>query len=155
MKRSTIVFLVIIFVIKNMQAFPQSGHGRQPPVFNHTALYVYDLEKSAMFYEKVMGIEKIDDPFKDGKHVWFRIGQHSQLHVIKGAASVTQHDISVHLSFSVGSLADFMKHLDEMNVKYGNFNGDSKQPQTRPDGVHQIYFQDPDGYWIEINDDKY
>ena len=33
---------------------------------------------------------------------------------------------------------------------------DSKQvPQpitTRPDGVKQLYVQDPDGYWIEIND---
>jgi len=26
---------------------------------------------------------------------------------------------------------------------------------TRPDGVHQIWFQDPDGYWLEINDVKY
>jgi catechol-2,3-dioxygenase len=26
---------------------------------------------------------------------------------------------------------------------------------VRPDGVKQIYFQDPEGYWIEINDDKH
>ena len=26
---------------------------------------------------------------------------------------------------------------------------------VRPDGVHQLYFQDPDGYWIEVNDDKF
>jgi lactoylglutathione lyase len=25
---------------------------------------------------------------------------------------------------------------------------------TRVDGVKQIYFKDPDGYWIEINDAK-
>jgi len=23
------------------------------------------------------------------------------------------------------------------------------------DGVSQIYLQDPDGYWIEVNDDKF
>jgi lactoylglutathione lyase len=25
-------------------------------------------------------------------------------------------------------------------------------PQVRSDGVKQIFVQDPDGYWIEIND---
>lgn len=155
MKKIAIAFLVIISIAKTQTAFSQTASVKQVPVFNHTALYVFDLEKSASFYEKVIGIVKIADPFNDGKHVWFRIGEHSQLHVIKGAAAITPHDISVHLSFSVGSLAGFMKHLDEMNVKYGNFSGDSKQIQLRPDGVHQIYLQDPDGYWIEVNDDKY
>jgi lactoylglutathione lyase len=155
MKRITVVFLVIISSARISAAFSQSAPEKQMPVFNHTTIYVVDLEKSAAFYEKVIGIEKIADPFKDGKHVWFRIGEHSQLHVVKGAASVAPHDINIHLSFSVGSLPNFMKHLDQMNVKYGNWNGDSKQTQLRPDGVHQIYFQDPEGYWIEVNDDKY
>jgi len=48
-----------------------------------------------------------------------------------------------------------MKHLDQQQVKYGNFKGDSKVVQLRPDGVQQVYFQDPDGYWIEVNDDKF
>ena len=25
-------------------------------------------------------------------------------------------------------------------------------PQVRSDGVRQIFIQDPDGYWIEVND---
>lgn len=149
-------FLIMIFTATISTAFSQSSAAdKQKPVFNHTTIYVLDLEKSAAFYEKVVGIEKISDPFNDGKHVWFRIGEHGQLHVVKGATSVTSHDINIHLSFSVNSLPDFMKHLDAKNVKYGNWKGDSKQIQLRPDGVHQIYFQDPEGYWIEVNDDKY
>jgi lactoylglutathione lyase len=27
--------------------------------------------------------------------------------------------------------------------------------RSRIDGVHQIWLQDPDGYWIEINDDQF
>ncbi|HLK29633.1 MAG TPA: VOC family protein [Puia sp.] len=146
-----ISLLSCFFILSNSIVFSQSIH----PTFNHTTVYVYDLDKSASFYEKVIGIEKIDEPFNDGKHVWFKIGQHSQLHVVKGATAITQHDINIHLSFSVPSLPDFMKHLDEMNVKYGDWNDRNKKPQLRPDGVHQIYFQDPDGYWIEVNDDKY
>jgi len=47
-----------------------------------------------------------------------------------------------------------MTHLDQMHVKYRNFKGDGKI-SARPDGIKQIYFQDPDGYWIEVNDDKF
>ena len=47
-----------------------------------------------------------------------------------------------------------MAHLDHMQVKYQNLKGDGKVT-LRPDGVNQIYLQDPDGYWIEVNDDKF
>jgi len=30
-----------------------------------------------------------------------------------------------------------------------------KIPTARPDGVKQIYRQDTDGYWMEVNDDKF
>jgi lactoylglutathione lyase len=126
----------------------------QSPSFNHTTVYVVNLQQSTEFYEKVMELEKIQEPFKDGKHTWFKIGEHSQLHVVSGASSVIPHDINIHLSFRVSSLKAFMEHLDKFNVKYGNWKGD-KTPQLRPDGVSQIYFQDPDGYWIEVNDDKF
>ena len=126
----------------------------QAPAFNHLTVYVVDLEKSTAFYKDVIQLSIIPEPFKDNKHTWFKIGEHSQLHVVSGAKAMTPHDINIHLSFSVASLPDFMKHLDQFNVKYGDWKGD-KKTQMRPDGVQQIYFQDPDGYWIEINDDKY
>jgi len=122
---------------------------------NHVALYVKDLKKSAAFYKEVMQLEVIPEPFHDGKHVWLRTGAHSQLHLIEGAAEVTQHDINSHFSYSVTNLANFTKHLDEMHVKYGNWKQDSKSPQLRPDGVKQVYLQDPDNIWIEVNDDKF
>jgi lactoylglutathione lyase len=155
MKR--IAFLILFFTLSTigLTAFSQSGSSKITPTFNHTTIFVVDLDKSASFYEKVIGLEKISEPFKDAKHVWFRIGQHSQLHVVKGATSTIPHDINIHLSFSVPSLDDYMKHLDEMGVKYGDWNDRNKHTQMRPDGVKQIYFQDPDGYWVEVNDDKF
>ena len=42
-----------------------------------------------------------------------------------------------------------------MQVRYVNFKGEERKMTTRPDGVKQVYFQDPDGYWIEVNDDKF
>jgi len=52
-------------------------------------------------------------------------------------------------------MAAFTKHLDEHKVKYGNWAQSSKEAQVRPDKVKQIYLQDPDGYWIEVNDDTF
>ena len=48
-----------------------------------------------------------------------------------------------------------MKHLDQMGIKYGNYSGEEKKIALRPDQVQQIYFQDPDGYWIEVNNDRF
>ena len=117
-------------------------------------MHVRDIKKSADFYEKVVGLQRIPEPFKDGRHVWFRTGAHEQLHVVGGATDVELHDIEIHFAFRIASVPDFMTHLDQMQVKYRNFKGDGKI-SARPDGVRQIYFQDPDGYWIEVNDDKF
>jgi len=127
----------------------------QVPHMNHTTIFVVDMNKSADFYEKVMMTTRIPEPFHDNKHIWEKIGEHNELHIVEGAKQDVPHDINIHLAFSVPSVEDFAKHLDEMNVKYGDWSQKSKTPQLRPDGVKQIYFQDPDGYWIEVNDDKF
>ncbi len=127
----------------------------QSPLFNHTTIYVVDMNKSAQFYKQVMELQQISEPFHDNRHVWFKIGEHSELHVVLGAASIMPHDINIHLAFSVPSVKEFSSHLDSMHIKYGNWAQTSSEPQIRPDGVKQIYFQDPDGYWLEVNDDKF
>ena len=127
----------------------------QTPHFNHTTILVVDMNKSADFYEKVMLLSRIAEPFHDNKHIWEKIGDHNELHIVQGATSVMPHDINIHLAFSVPSVETFAKHLDSMNIKYGDWSQKNKTPQVRPDGIKQVYFQDPDGYWIEVNDDKF
>jgi lactoylglutathione lyase len=127
----------------------------QGPHFNHTTIYVTDLQRAADFYKNVLQLKTIPEPFHDGKHVWVQIAEHSELHIVAGAKEDIPHEINIHLAFSVPSVEDFAKHLDEYHVKYGNWAATTKAPQVRPDGIKQIYFQDPDGYWIEIDDDKF
>ena len=134
----------------------QSGSTAKAAEFDHSTVYVRDLQKSADFYEKVLGLERIPEPFKDGRHVWFRIGPHDQLHVVSGATEAMKHDVNVHLAFRVVSFDDFISHLDQMAIKYRkSIRDESKGTSVRPDGVHQVYFQDPDGYWIEVNNDRF
>jgi lactoylglutathione lyase len=155
MKASWIVFsLSVAVVVLGSLLFSQSGTPSKSPEFDHATVHVRDLQKSTEFYEKVIGLEKIPEPFKDGRHIWFRIGAHSQLHLAAGAMDLPPQKIDVHLAFRVTSLTDFMTHLDHLQLKYRSFNGEGKV-SIRPDGVRQIYLQDPDGYWIEVNDDRF
>ena len=150
----TVIFCVMLgTLLAGSLLLSQTAPAAKPPEFNHIAIYVVDLQKSAEFYEKVIGLEKIPEPFHDGRHVWFRMGEHSQLHVVGGATQPAPTTIDVHFAFRVASIPDFMARLDKAAVKYRSFKGDSKVT-ARPDGVSQIYLQDPDGYWIEVNDDK-
>jgi lactoylglutathione lyase len=146
---ATFIFLFVVY-----PAFSQNSQSSKiQPVINHVSLFVNDLEKSASFYEKIVLLKRIEDPFKDGKHTWLSIGGNRELHISPGAPANVTHPKSLHLAFSVASLEAFIEHLEKNKIDYVNWPGDSKKPNTRPDGVRQIYFQDPDGYWIEINND--
>lgn len=125
------------------------------PSVDHITVYVVDMKKSADFYKNVMLLKEIPEPFHDGRHVWLRIGPHTQLHIVKGAKEIANRDINTHLAFNVPVLQEFTAHLDQFNIKYGNWKGNTKSPELRPDGVKQVYFQDPDNNWIEVNDDKF
>jgi Predicted ring-cleavage extradiol dioxygenase len=133
----------------------QPGQAQNKPHFNHTTIYVTDLARGTEFYSKVMMLEPIPEPFHDNRHSWFKMGEHSELHVVSGAKEDISHDVNIHLAFAVASLPDFMKHLDQMGIKYGNFAGELNKIALRPDKIEQIYLQDPDGYWIEVNNDKF
>lgn len=153
MKNLATIALSLAAFLSSSLIVAQSAAPNPAPEFDHTAVHVRDLRKSAEFYEKVIGLERMPDPFKDGQHVWFRTGPRQQLHVIGGAKAASQEEIGVHFAFRVASMADFTARLDSMHVRYGSYDGKEKIT-LRPDGVKQIYLQDPDGYWIEVNDGK-
>jgi len=119
---------------------------------NHIALSVVNLKKSTAFYIDLVQLDTIPEPFHDQKHTWFNIGPMSHLHIIESAKNIISHDKNTHLCFTVPSVEEFVVRLDKAKVPFSNWAGDNHQITTRVDGVKQIYFQDPDGYWIEIND---
>jgi lactoylglutathione lyase len=124
------------------------------PSLNHVALYVSDLKKSTAFYHDIVQLDTVPEPFHDGIHTWFSIGPGCCLHIIQGAAANMVHDKHSHLCFTVSSLKDFILMLDKNNIDYESWTGEKKGVTLRPDKVKQIYFTDPDGYWIEVNDAK-
>src|SRR5258708_24791856 len=139
MKKTVLGLLLAVFLPSALTC--QSVSPGQRLEFDHTTVYVRDLQKSADFYDKVLGLERIPEPFHDGRHLWYRIGAHEQLHVISGATAVVQHDINVHLAFRVAALADFLARLDRMGIPYRkSFRGDVQTTSVRPDVVQHVYF---------------
>ncbi len=119
---------------------------------NHIALYVVDLKTSTHFYQDIIGLDTIPEPFHDGRHTWFSIGPKSHLHLIQGATNKTEHIKNTHICFSIFSVDAFAETLKKNNVEFENLAGEKNAVTIRVDGVKQIYFKDPDGYWVEIND---
>ncbi len=131
-----------------------SAGAQQKPQLNHLAIYVTNLETSARFYGELIGLDSIPEPFHDGKHAWFSLGGIGQLHVISGATKPIEKNKNNHLCFSVPSIEAYILKLNEHRIPFENWLGEKGQVTLRPDGKKQIWFQDPDGYWIEINNDS-
>ena len=155
MKLSKNFFLPSLLLCISTAAICQSKSSSDTGLtLNHIAIYVHDLKKSTAFYEDVLGLVKIEEPFHDGRHTWFTMGSAGNVHLIQGADSDVKREKNDHLCFSVKSVEDFIANLDKHHVTYTNWPGTAKAPTIRVDGVKQIYFQDPDGHWIEINNDR-
>jgi lactoylglutathione lyase len=135
---------------------PLAGRAQTAPkaVFNHVALCSKDLKKSNAFYTSVLNLKIIANPFRDTVHTWYNIAPNIAMHIIQSNCSDAPKLIADHICFSVPSITDFITVLKNKHVTYSNWKGVVGQVEHRIDGVSQVYIQDPDGYWIEINDAK-
>ena len=149
MKKSICIALLI-------SLFTIQSSGQQSKVhINHTAIYVIDIQKTGSFYSNVLGLDTVPEPFHDGKHIWYSTGTHTMLHVIAGATVKKENYKNQHTCYTVPDFNLFIKKLKELNWVYEDVAGNKNAITTRIDGVHQIWLQAPDGYWLEINDDTY
>lgn len=142
--RSTFFLFILIFCFSS---YSQDFSLRT----EHIALVVEDLEKSSNFYLEVLNLKEIKNETGNPKIRWFAFGDSRQLHLLEGDLSKVKTPKSVHLAFAVASLDPVIAHLDRRQYPYENWYGDKNTTNDRPDGVKQIYLQDPNGYWIEIN----
>ncbi len=119
---------------------------------HHVSLHVRDVDASAAFYARVLGLAEM--PNRVGlPHIrWFVLDAHRTLHLI-GGDDVNGRDraFSTHMALATPDLDAAMDHLRAEGVTWCNVAREPFGVQVRPDGVRQIYFQDPDGHWIEIN----
>jgi catechol 2,3-dioxygenase-like lactoylglutathione lyase family enzyme len=123
-------------------------------VFNHVALSVKDLNVSADFYGRVLNLHDLSKESRSKGVRWFSLGERKELHLISHEYYKGDHVVinkAVHLALATSDFCEVLKLLDSHQVPYGDWKGALRQVETRSDGVKQIFLQDPDGYWIEIN----
>ncbi|RDY62066.1 hypothetical protein DX873_06430 [Flagellimonas nanhaiensis] len=123
--------------------------------FDHYSLTVTKLGETGDFYQKIFGLTEIPHPDRAPGFRWFQIRGNSQLHLIQKEVADFTRNKSVHLCVSTQNLQSFIEHLKSNNIDFYDWPGNKNSITDRSDGVKQIYIQDPEGYWVEINTAKH
>ena len=121
--------------------------------FDHFALLVKDLDTSSDFYMNILGLAEIEDKTEQPHIRWFSMGGKTELHVIEDKHKTVTDVKGVHLALKAEDLDALIEHLHQHKITFYNWFGEVDTTNTRPDGVRQVYFRDPNGYWIEVNGD--
>jgi hypothetical protein len=58
---------------------------------------------------------------------------------------------AVHLALTTSHFDMLITKLKALSVEYSDWPGNLNKINVRPDGIKQVFFQDPNGYWIEVN----
>lgn len=119
--------------------------------FNHMALSVKDVNVSADFYKKVFQFTDMPNRSAIEGIRWLSMGEDKELHLISIVKEPVTVNKGVHLALTTKQLEVFIKRLDELKIEFYDFAMKAHTVNVRADGVKQIYFKDPDGYWIEVN----
>jgi lactoylglutathione lyase len=119
--------------------------------FNHMAFSVKDLKASVDFYRRVLNLHEITNRSQKDNIRWLSMGSGKELHLISGVNEPVHIIKAVHLALSTENIHEVVNHLKNMGINFSDWAGIPNTLNVRADGVKQIYFQDPDGYWIEVN----
>lgn len=120
---------------------------------NHIAISVHDVDASIEFYQKVLQLKEIENTASDSKTRWLSFGDGKQLHLIPRPNAEIKTNKAVHFALATSEINSFVETLKSLNIDFSDWRDTPNKDYIRKDGIKQIYFQDPDGYWIEINED--
>ena len=120
--------------------------------FNHLALSVIDADQSAEFYKKTLNLKEITNKTENNQIRWLSLGEGKELHLLSFPNDEIKVNRAVHLALTISDFDAFIKKMDAMKVNYSDWMGEiPNKINIRADGIKQVYFQDPNGYWIEVN----
>src|SRR5687767_3845057 len=144
---------IVLLTVTSFLSFQLCGQDN--PTFqltlNHLALSVKDVNRSATFYSEVLKFQEITNKTKVEGIRWFSLGEGKELHLISTIKENVLVNRAVHLAMTTPNFDSFVSMLEKMKVAYSDWPGTPNKINIRADGIKQIFFQDPDGYWIEVN----
>ena len=145
-----LTLIALVFLAGCSDAPPAVGPNSR---VDHVAISVANAKASADFYRGAFGFSELKTPFgPNADVVWLDLGGGVALHVFGGRISGVQNEHERHIAFAVADLSRVTSFLKSRGMSWQNFDGVQDEVQTRPDGIHQLFFRDPDGYWVEVND---
>jgi catechol 2,3-dioxygenase-like lactoylglutathione lyase family enzyme len=113
---------------------------------HHVAIIVSDLERSAPFYEQVMGLERDVRPDLGFPGLFYGLGGGQQLHLMQiddlcdGHLKPEHGGRDYHFALAVDSLERFVEKLEQADVTY----------TMSRSGRAALFCRDPDGNVIEL-----
>ena len=119
----------------------------------HTTLVVSDFAESKKFYTEILKLKDLGADWLPENQMFISLGDNLELHVGVVPGVEIRPSSFNHFAISTNDLDGFLVYLNSRGVDHYSLGGAEKYLiQKRPDGVRQTFIQDPDGYWIEIND---
>ncbi len=121
--------------------------------FNHLALSVKDANIAATFYKDALGLKEIENRTKVEGRRWLSLGQDgNELHLVSDLKNEkVLINKAIHLALTTANFEGFVAKLTKLKIAFSDWPGTPSKVSLRADGVKQIFFQDADGYWIEVN----
>jgi len=119
--------------------------------FNHLALSVKDVNRSAAFYATVLKLPEIVNRTKIEGIRWFALADGKELHLISIIKENVIINKAIHMGLSTNNFDEIVKQLTALKITYSDWPGKPKTVNIRTDGVKQIFFRDQDGYRVEVN----
>lgn len=150
-----IFFLISIFGLSNHLFLPNPVVAQEKAVasftFDHVALSVQDVDRSAAFYNRVFGLNEILNRAEVDGVRWFSLGEGKELHLVSIIKEPVTVNKAVHFALTTTNFDDFLATLKKSSINYYSWQGKAGVVTMRADNIRQLYLQDLDGYWIEIN----
>lgn len=112
---------------------------------NHVAVQTRHLEESIQFYVDVLGARVISRPNFSFGGAWLYLGG-IQIHLIELGTPAGRGEIDTrgsHFALAVPDVDAAEARLKALGIAH-------KRKLIEDRGVHQIFFQDPDGHTIEV-----
>ena len=121
--------------------------------YDHITIICKDLEATRHFYVDILGMEQVERPGFSFPGIWLQTGD-IQIHVTQespeaGQAGWGDRGVQVrsrghHFAFEVEDCLQATEIVQQHGVEIAS------PPQTRPDGIKQVYLYDPDRHVVEL-----
>lgn len=144
--------LIALLILTLLSGFVSGQDKNEISVnFNHIALSVKDSDESAEFYKNVLNLNEITNRTIIEGIRWLSLGEGKELHLISILKDEIKTNKAVHLALTTSDFDLLIAKLKSMKVEYSDWPGNVNKINVRADGIKQVFFQDPNGYWIEVN----